>query len=226
MQDGTVNALARIAEATRTPVMTEGEARGMIPDDHPWCAGFYDAALSWAARLVREADAVMLNGRKQDLVMGYAAPPAVAAAARLIQVDPDAAEIGRNRPMDVVLAGDTDAVLTQLADAAAGRSWDARAAWRECLGAERSRTETWLTGLAEQAAGGGPMHAMAVCTELRKLLGRQDSIAFDGGDFCRFGRAYLPARRPLGWSCFSTFGMLGTGLPTTLAMSWRARRPT
>ena len=32
------------------------------------------------------------------------------------------------------------------------------------------------------------MHTMAVFTELRKLLGRQDSIAFDGGDFCRFGR--------------------------------------
>ena len=97
-----------------TPVMTEGEARGLIPDDHPWCAGFYDAALSWAARLVREADAVMLIECKQDRVMGYAAPPGVAAAARLNQVDPDAAEIGRNRPVDVGLTGDTDAVLTQL----------------------------------------------------------------------------------------------------------------
>ena len=83
----------------------------------------------------------MLIGRKQDLVMGYAVPPAVAAAARLIQVDADAAEIGRNRPVDVGLAG----------------------------------------------------------------------------DFCHFGRAYLPAHRPLGWSYFSPFGMrpVVTDLPPT-----------
>ena len=75
-----------------------------------------------------------------------------------------------------------------------------------------------LAGLAEQAAGGEPLYAMSLFTELRTLLGRQDSSAFDGGDFCHFGRAYLPARRPLGWSYFSTFGMLDTGRPTALAM--------
>lgn len=52
-----------------------------------------------------------------------------------------------------------------------------------------SQRRACLTGLAEQAAGGEPMHAMAEFTELRKLLGRQDSVAFDGGDFCHFGRA-------------------------------------
>lgn len=213
-------ALTRFAEATRTPVMTEGDARGLIPDDHPWCAGFYDTGLNWAARLVSEADVVVLVGRKQDLVMRYAAPPAVAAAARLIQIDPEAAEIGRNRPVDVGLAGDTDAVLTQLADAAAGRdrtggAGDARDQWRARLAGERQRMDSWLEELDGDTE---PLHGMAIFTELRKLLGKQDSVVFEGGDFGHFGRAYVGAYRPLAWSYFSTFGMLGSGLPTAMAM--------
>ena len=75
--------------------------------------------------------------------------------------------------------------------------------------------DAWLADLAGDTE---PMHAMAVFTELRTLLGRQGSIVFEGGDFCHFGRAYVPAWRPLAWSYFSTFGMLGTGLPSAMAM--------
>ena len=208
-------ALTRFAEATGTPVLTEGDGRGLIPDDHPWCAGFYDPGLNWAARLVSEADVVVLIGRKQDLVMRYAAPPAVAAAARLVQIDPSAEEIGRNRPVDVGLVGDTDVILGQLADAATGRSWDAREEWRGRLAAERQGMDAWLETLDQDTQ---PMHGMAIFKELRPLLAKGDSIVFEGGDFGHFGRAYIGAYIPLSWSYFSTFGMLGSGLPTALAM--------
>ena len=208
-------ALTRFAEATGTPVLTEGDGRGLIPDDHPWCAGFYDPGLNWAARLVSEADVVVLIGRKQDLVMRYAAPPAVAAAARLVQIDPSAEEIGRNRPVDVGLVGDTDVILGQLADAATGRSWDAREEWRGRLAAERQGMDAWLETLDQDTQ---PMHGMAIFKELRPLLAKGDSIVFEGGDFGHFGRAYIGAYSPLSWTYFSTFGMLGSGLPTALAM--------
>ena len=209
-------ALGRFAETARVPVMTEGDARGLIADDHPWCAGFYDPGLSRAARLVPEADLVVLAGRRQDLVMGYAAPPAIGPDAVVIQVDPDPQEIGRNRPVDAGLCGDVGVVLGQLADGAGGAGpAPARGAWLERLASERREFEAWLESLDSGAA---PLHAMSVFRELRALLSPGDSVAFDGGDFAHFGRAYLPALRPLGHLYFSTFGMLGASMGTALSM--------
>ena len=71
--------LQRFIETTKLPLMTEGDARGLVSDDHPYCFGFYDSGLNRAARLIREADLVMLLGRKQDLIVGYAQPPQIAA---------------------------------------------------------------------------------------------------------------------------------------------------
>ncbi len=211
-------ALTRFAEVTRTPVMTEGDARGLIPDDHPWCGGFYDTALNRAARLVPEADLVLLVGRRQDLTMGYAMPPTIGPKAKIVHIDPDAGEIGRNRPVDAGLLGDVDTVLGQLADESAERpkgSWPDRSGWLERMAAERREMKTWLESLDEDTV---PLHAMSVFKELRPLLSERDCITFDGGDFCHFGRAYLPAVEPLSLLYFSTFGMLGASMGTALAM--------
>jgi acetolactate synthase-1/2/3 large subunit len=197
--------------------MTEGDARGLIADDDPWCGGFYDVALNRAAKLVTKADLVVLIGKRQDLSIGYALPPTIGPDARIVQIDPDPGELGRNRPVDAALLGDVDIVLGQLADEAAGRpvnSWPDRSEWLEQMAAERREMEAWLASLDEDVV---PMHAMSIFKELRTLLSDADSVVFDGGDFCHFGRAYLPATEPLSRLYFSTFGMLGASMGTVLA---------
>ena len=44
-----------------------------------------------------------------------------------------------------------------------------------------------------------------------------DCLIFDGGDFCHFGRSYLPALKPKRWLNVSSLGMLGSSLPSALA---------
>ena len=213
---GAGDALRRFAEAAAVPVMTEGDARGLIADDHPWCAGFYDPALNRAARLVPEADLVVLAGRRQDLVMGYAMAPAIGPDAAIVQIDPDGREIGSNRAVDAALCGDVGAVLGQLADRAGdGPGTPDRGAWLERLAADRREFDARLESLDSDAV---PLHAMSVFRELRALLSPGDPVIFDGGDFAHFGRAYLPAQRPLGHLYFSTFGMLGASMGTALSM--------
>ncbi len=209
--------LVRFAEAAGVPVMTEGDARGLISDEHPLCAGFYDAGLNRATRLVPEADLVILAGKRQDLSVGYAMPPAIGPGAAIIQIDPEGREIGRNRSVDVALAGDVSAVLGQLADRAGEKRAGAadRSEWLERLSAERRQMEAWLESLD---GDGVPLHAMSVFAELRPMLSEGDSVAFDGGDFGHFGRAYIPATAPLSHLYFSTFGMLGASMGTALSM--------
>ena len=62
----------------------------------------------------------------------------------------------------------------------------------------------------EQVGGHGP----AVDPKLDLAV---DAPGRDGGDFCHFGRAHHPARRPGRWLYIPTLGMLGSSLPAALA---------
>ena len=206
-------ALQAFAETTRAPVLTEGQARGLLPDNHPYGFGFFERGLNRAASKLRDADLVILLGRKQDYTIGFCRPPNIAADAKIIQIDPAAAEIGRNRGVAVGIVGDVASVLTQLTQAAAHHSWP-DLPWLEELRAARAAQAEWAEGLA---APDTPMHAMFVHKTLESLLRPDDFLSFDGGDFCHFGRALLPAQMPKRWSYVSSLGMLGSSLPSALA---------
>ena len=207
------DALRQFIETARLPLLTEGDARGLVSDEHPYCLGFFDQGLSQAARKIRDADAVVLLGRKQDLIAGYAMPPTIAAGASIIQVDPSEAEIGRNRGVAVGIAGDVEATLRQLAREAARHKWS-DLPWIDELRAERAQ---WRDHLESLAVPETPMHAMFVHRAVMQNIAPDDYLVFDGGDYCHFGRAYLPARMPKSWLYVSPSGMLGHTLPTALA---------
>ena len=211
--NGSGEVLRQFIETTRIPLMTEGSARGLVSDDHEYCMGFFDTALNRAAGLLREADVVVLLGKKQDLIVGYAMPPTIGAGAKLIQIDPSFAEIGRNRGVAVGIVGDTNAVVEQLTTEADKHMWT-ELPWLKQLRAERKAQSKALDSLAVREP---PMHATYVHTEIRRHLNEDDFLVFDGGDFCHFGRAYIPARSPRTWWYLPTLGMLGSSLPTAIA---------
>jgi thiamine pyrophosphate-dependent acetolactate synthase large subunit-like protein len=206
-------ALQRFVETTRLPVVTEEQSRGLIPDDHPCAFGYFERGLNRAAAKLREADAVVLLGRKQDFVIGFCRPPHVAADAKIIQIDPSPLEIGRNRGVDVGMIGDVTSVLEQLTNEAANYQWK-DLPWLEELRAVRSAQAEWAENLARAKT---PMHALFVYKTLKSILHPDDCLVFDGGDFCHFGRSYLPALKPKHWFNVSSLGMLGSSLPTALA---------
>jgi acetolactate synthase-1/2/3 large subunit len=205
--------LQRFIELTQLPLFTEDVARGLVSDDHPLCLGFFERGLNRAARLLREADVVVMLGRKQDYTIGYAQPPVIAANARIIQIDPSPAEIGRNRGVTVGIVGDIAAVVDQMTQEAHKKTWKPLA-WVKQLQAEQETHAAWLDGLAKPEQ---PMHAMYVHKTLGSMLRPDDCLVFDGGDFCHFARAFLPARQPRRWWYVPTLGMLGSSLPTAIA---------
>jgi acetolactate synthase-1/2/3 large subunit len=206
-------ALQRFIETTHLPVLTEEQARGLVPDDHPYVFGFFERGLNRAAAKVRDADLVVLLGRKQDFTLGFCRPPHVAANAKVIQIDPASMEIGRNREVTVGMIGDVDRVLEQLTEEAEKHSWNELPWIEELRDARRAQAE-WAENLARPEA---PMHALFVHKTVKSILQPQDCLVFDGGDFCHFGRSYLPALKPKHWLYVSSLGMLGSALPSALA---------
>jgi acetolactate synthase-1/2/3 large subunit len=206
-------AIERFVETTRLPVVTEEQSRGLIADDHSYAFGYFERGLNRAAAKLRDADLVVLLGRKQDFVIGFCRPPHVAANAKIIQIDPSPLEIGRSRGVDVGMVGDITNVLEQMTQEAGNHQWK-DLPWLDELRAARAAQADWAEGLARPQM---PMHALFVHKTLKSVLRPEDCLVFDGGDFCHFGRSFLPALKAKHWFNVSSLGMLGSSLPTALA---------
>lgn len=205
--------LQRFIETTKMPLVTEEQSRGIVGDDHPYVFGYFERGLNRAAAKVRDADVVVLLGRKQDFIIGFCRPPHIAANAKIIQIDPSPLEIGRNRGVDVGIVGDVTSIVDQLNNEAANYQWK-ELPWIEELRAARAAQSEWAEKLIQRTA---PMHALYVHKTLKSILTPDDCLIFDGGDFCHFGRSYLPSLKPKRWLNVSSLGMLGSSLPSALA---------
>ncbi len=202
--------LQRLVETTRIPVFTEDSARALVPDSHEYSMGFGYLPLNKAAQRINEADVVLLLGRKLDYMVGFGGSPPFAAGAKLILVDPSAAEIGRARSAEVGILGDVGPVITQITDSAKNKNWSERTDWVKSL---RDTYNAHQEELAELAVEKDPMHPMFVSQTLQKFIDGDTALAFDGGDYCHFFRASIKQETPYRWLYVSSFGMIGTGLP-------------
>jgi acetolactate synthase-1/2/3 large subunit len=230
-------ALAALAERANLPVFTVEQARGLLADDHDLCFGYADVTLNATARHLREADVLLLIGKRLDWRIGFGRPPAVAADARIIQVEADPAEVGRNRPVDLALVGDLGAAVDALAATAAGDGGrglgdattaapsrplapttsplsPARGAWLRALRYARAEHFAQLRQLADDPEA--PLHPMTIARAVEPFLAADSVVAMDAGDFVQWPRAYLPARWPGRWIRTGPLGHLGVGLPMAL----------
>ena len=201
-----------LVEATGVPVFTVEQARGLLDDDHPLCFGYADGALNPAARRFREADVVLLLGKRLDHRYRYG--NIFGPDARIIQADPSAAEIGRNRGIDVGLLGDLGAIVEQLTAAVKSGGQENISDWLNQLEADRT---AWLDGLRDKATGQTPMHPLDVFTGLEHLIDPDTVIVLDGGDYVQWGRSYLKARKPGHFIRLGPLSHLGAGIPYAMA---------
>ena len=208
------DALKNFIETTRIPLMTEGDARGIVSDKHPYCCGFFDTGLNWATKLLKHADVIVLLGRSQDVIVGYALPPVVSNDVKIIQIDPAPALIGRNKGVSVGVVGDIEIVLDQLNKEVRKYKWKG-SGWIGQLQNERQAQNESLVLLGNADT---PMHAMTLYKNVQDILRDDDILVFDGGDFCHFGKAFLPATNPKTWWYLPPLGMLGIGMPTAIAL--------
>ena len=199
-----------LAEKIGAPVFTVEQARGLIDDDHPLCFGYADGALNATARRFREADVVLLLGKRLDHRYRYGG--IFSPTAKIIQADPSEAEIGRNRGVSVPLLGDLGAITEQLTSAC--QSNPNLAPWLSQLQIDR---QGWLDTLAANAVGNQPLHPMDVYTSLEGIIDDDTFIIMDGGDYVQWGRSFMKAHKPGRFIRLGPLSHLGAGLPYGMA---------
>ena len=205
----TEESLSRLIEITGIPVFTEDSARGIVSDIHPNCFGFADSRVSNAATFLKEADAVLLLGKKLDFTINFGNPPNFRSDVKLIQVEPDSNLIGLSRGVDVVIQGDVGAIVNQLGAEAETYKWQKHPMVEEISSEHKNQ----IAHLEAQADSKTPIHAMSVHKALSDVLDEDSCLVFEGSDFAFYGAAYHPAYKANRWFTNGTLGMIGWGVP-------------
>ncbi|TNF34772.1 MAG: thiamine pyrophosphate-binding protein [Deltaproteobacteria bacterium] len=233
-----VETLAAFLDATGIPTFVNGMARGMIDPSGPH---FLNRSRKYA---LKNADLVLIFGTPFDFRLSYGqstriAPggqsglagtmflnltsPVIAANARVIQVDLDGDEVGRNRTqgVDVGIVADSGLTLAALTAGLGDLDRGRLDAWNAAVrGDEQAK---WDKMGAEIAVAGDPPNPLRVCHEVGQYLRPGDVVIGDGGDFVGTA-AYV--MKPFGVMTWMDPGPLGTlGVGPGFAMAAKLLRP-
>jgi acetolactate synthase-1/2/3 large subunit len=206
-EDG-VAALNAFASRAGVPTFLNGMGRGCLPRDHP---AFFDLARKDA---LAGADVVLVVGTPLDFRLGYGTEPTFAAGAKVIQVDVDPTEIGRNRPIDVGIVGDARSVLEALA---AGWRGAVPAEWpRHLREKEASRREKQR---AFEESDQRPIHHFRLARAIDTVASRAGDVTWvaDGGNVVAVAAKVIRVPGPGRWLDPGPLGTLGVGAPFALA---------
>ena len=203
-------ALHAFADAIDAPFYLNGMARGGLPYEHP---NLMTRSRKFA---LGQTDLCFIFGTPFDFRLEYGR--AINPGAKIVQVDLDGSELGRNRRLDVAIDGDSGVVLAQLlAEVKEKRG----GAWLPAVRAAEDKSRAKMADEIESDAS--PPNPLRVCAELGKRLGKNDVIIGDGGDFVATAAYVLKLEWPQLWMDPGPLGTLGVG--PGYAMAAKLLRP-
>ncbi|MFQ6098523.1 MAG: thiamine pyrophosphate-binding protein [Armatimonadota bacterium] len=187
LQSGATDELLAVAETLGAAVITTLQGKSAFPEDHPlagWLGGSKGTTVGHA--LARNADVLLAVGcRFADETTSsyrhgvtYAIPPT-----RLVHMDIDPTEIGKNYPTEVGIVGDAKAALWALLEELSGRT-GMSAQEREAYAAEiaRLRAEWFETMRDFRESSVVPMTISRLLKELRACLAPDAIVCHSSGN--------------------------------------------
>jgi acetolactate synthase-1/2/3 large subunit len=204
-------ALEALADAGNLPVFTIDLGHGMLAG-HPSAMGYADPALNGAARLIADADFVLLLGKWLDFRLRFGSPAVIAADAILVQVTADATELGRNRQPTLGASGDIAAFTAALTGRVAGGRRDLTV-WCEKLA-----TAVGPPSVSGAAPTADALHPHDVARTLAACLPAKASLALDAGDFVAWCRSVLKPPGPGRWLRLGPMSTCGAAVPMALGL--------
>jgi len=207
--DGAWEALGRFAERAQVPVYLNGAGRGCLPPGHPL---FFQHTRKEA---LTGSDLVFVVGTPFDFRLNYGSEPTFSASSKIVQVDVDPVEIGRNRAVDVGLIADSASALAAFADGA--RPVKRAAYLDELRAAERKKAEALDAWCRSDDV---PIHHYRLARELSEVAnsgGRDPVFVADGGNWVAMAAKVVSVQRPGRWLDPGPLGCLGVGAPFAIA---------
>ncbi len=212
---GAAAELLRVAESIKAPVFSNGKAHGLVDADHPLCGRSF-ANLAVAAQMMSvEADLVLVVGARFGMFTGGHQGGVVPVAAKVIQIDIAAEEIGRNRDVDLAIVADCREALRALGVAAERLEWPQRRQWLDTVAAVREGHRLYFAeALAREDA---PIHPYRLVSEIVAALPTDAIITADGGETSAWMETAAEVHCGGHWMSHGYLGCLGTGMAFAIA---------
>jgi acetolactate synthase-1/2/3 large subunit len=213
--------LRQLVELLDAPVVCTLMGLGGLPSSHRNFLSMPGMHGSYAANMAMTGCDLLiaLGTRFDDRVTGRL--PAFAPHARVIHVDIDPSEIGKNRNADLPIVGDArrvlariNRVLAEMKPAAGAANAAAREAWWEQIRAWQ--TECPLEPVVS-AAEIKPQHLMA---EIDRIAGGEAIVCSDVGQHQMWAAQFIRFNRPRLWICSGGLGSMGFGLPSAMGAAF------
>ncbi|MGH9481123.1 MAG: thiamine pyrophosphate-binding protein [Terriglobales bacterium] len=183
ISSGAMPALRALAEALELPVAHSLMGKGCLPEDHPLLlgmTGFWGTPL--ANDKCRTADLLLAvgtrfgeaNSSSWDPRFTFAIPPT-----RLLQIDLDVAELGRNYPAELAAVADARLALEAVAEAARAMPTPRRPGLRAEIAAGRQAFAAHWS--AQRASDQYPLRPERILRDVRQALPTDGFIVTDVG---------------------------------------------
>ena len=215
---GASELLRQLAEKAEIPVATTLMGLGSFPGDHSLSLGMLGMhGTYWANMAVTEADLIIAVGaRFDDRVTGKLS--SFAREAKIIHIDIDPAEIGKNVTAAIPIVGDVKNILSELLKKAAEKKhakWLARiAAWRkDCP-------------LHYDMKADGHIPPQYVIEAIYEATGGEAIIATEVGQHQMWAVQYYLYKRPRTLITSGGLGTMGYGLPAAIGAQIAAPQET
>lgn len=215
-QSGAEKELIQFIENTGMPAYTSLSGRGTIPDTHPLC---FEGALAirpgsgFSAYM--QTDLVVLLGTR--ICLYYMFGDIFNRQAKMIQVDIQPEEIGRNRSVDLPVVSDVGALLRQcnavIREKKLNEMLTSRfAPWISTL--ETAHEQGKAMSANDWKSDAVPIHPMRLAREINEFMNREDDIVVaDGGDTATWMGMTRTIRKPGHYLDYGIFGSLAVGIP-------------
>ena len=208
---GAVASLRSFAERLHIPVTPTLMGLGGFPSSHPLCLGMLGMHGTYAANMaVAESDLLIALGvRFDDRVTGKLAT--FAPQARVIHVDIDPANIGKNVAPTLALTGDVKTVLDQFLATIESQDQPAeREAWWDQIHNWQHSQPLRFSGSKHQ------IKPQTVIRELHRLTNGEALITTDVGQHQMWVAQFYPFTRSRQLITSGGLGTMGFGLPAAV----------
>ena len=203
--------LYELAEATGAPVVTTLMALGAFPDSHRQHLGMpgMHGSVSAVTALQKSDLLITLGARFDDRVTGKLS--SFAPKARVIHVDIDPAELGKNRSVDVPINGDLKAVIKALIPAVKKLGKPDLIAWWSALDKLKA---TYPVGYDKPADGS--LSPQYVIERIGQISGPDSIYAAGVGQHQMWASQFIKYEKPRTWLNSGGAGTMGYAVPAAM----------
>jgi acetolactate synthase-1/2/3 large subunit/sulfoacetaldehyde acetyltransferase len=218
------NAADEVGEAARlvgAAIVTSYGRADAVPSNHPHFLGHLGRLGSVEGiEAIRQADVILAVGTRLSQSTTFYDNRFIPADARIIQIEIDPEELGRNYPLAVGIEGDAKAVMQGLLDQLRQVEPRPNQQWISEIGDWRARRAQRLED--EGRLSDLPMKPQRVYAELRRVMPEDAIIALDAGLAPNFGQDRLNFYHPRSLMTSLDLGGLGFSFPASLGAKFAA----